>query len=120
MNFDKDELFKWSLKVRKRDGRCIRCGSIKYLEAHHILAKNEYPKYAYKVRNGATLCIKCHRLDDDSYHKLYGYTNTSKKKFYKWLKATYKRDKRNFRLTFYLFLFIVFIVFALMFTFYFF
>ena len=105
-----EKLRKWALEVKKRDGRCLRCGRTKYLEAHHILAKSKHPKQAYKVSNGATLCKYCHRLDHDSYHKIYGTTKSNRQMFNNWLKATNKRFKRAFTLTFFFFIFIVAIV----------
>lgn len=31
------------------------------LQAHHILSFKKHPKKRYKVNNGETLCVKCHR-----------------------------------------------------------
>jgi hypothetical protein len=45
---------KWRLAVRKRDGCCKKCGTIKYLHSHHI----EGPEHS--LENGITLCTFCH------------------------------------------------------------
>jgi 5-methylcytosine-specific restriction endonuclease McrA len=91
-NFDEDRLHRWSVAVRRRDGRCLRCNSKKDLEAHHIEPKNRYPKKAYLLDNGATLCKRCHRIDKDSWHRLYGYKRGNKKLFQLWLRGENKKS----------------------------
>ena len=90
-----------------RDKSCLRCGSRRRLEAHHISPKSKFPHRAYQIKNGATLCRKCHRTGKDSYHKLYGIGD--KKSFNKWLKLTYKRDKIALKQTIYLLL-VIFVI----------
>ena len=54
-------LHTWSRAVKKRDNnKCVRCGSISKLEAHHIKHKKNEPQLAFDVSNGETLCDQCH------------------------------------------------------------
>jgi 5-methylcytosine-specific restriction endonuclease McrA len=54
---------KWRKHVFKRDDyTCQKCGIRGgYLEAHHIHMWIKYPKERYWIKNGLTLCLKCHR-----------------------------------------------------------
>lgn len=59
--FDCAVLWRWREAVLERDGhRCVRCGSVEWLEADHIVLKTEDPSLAYVLLNGRTLCRKCH------------------------------------------------------------
>lgn len=52
---------KWKDNVRARDGwKCVKCGSTKHLQVHHINAYSLYPEQRYDVSNGITLCYDCH------------------------------------------------------------
>ena len=53
----------WRNKVYKRDGWiCQDCGDKGgELHAHHILFFAKHPKHRFLVKNGKTLCIKCHK-----------------------------------------------------------
>lgn len=51
---------KWALKVLRRDRRCVRCGTTKDLQAHHIEHWKTHPDKRYDTDNGATLCMYCH------------------------------------------------------------
>lgn len=44
--------------IIRRDGRCLRCGSTKNLEADHIVPVSKGG--AHTVSNGRTLCRSCH------------------------------------------------------------
>lgn len=59
----------WSLEVKKRDGRCVYCGSKEKLNAHHILSAHKHPEFRLIINNGITLCHTCH-WDE---HRLNGY-----------------------------------------------
>lgn len=59
----------WSIMVKNRDGRCMECGSIEHLEAHHIIPKSVNKEKAFDIKNGITLCIKCHRTGDNAVHR---------------------------------------------------
>ena len=58
----KYQLRVWSAKVRRRDKKCICCGSKKNGEAHHIQDKTHYPEIQYDIDNGVRLCKGCHTL----------------------------------------------------------
>ena len=53
----------WRKKVFERDNyicqKCEQRGGI--LEPHHIKPVCDYPELVYSVKNGQTLCKKCHR-----------------------------------------------------------
>jgi hypothetical protein len=51
----------WGKIIRARDKRCVWCGSVDRLTAHHIVARGIAPGMAqFDYRNGMTLCYKCH------------------------------------------------------------
>lgn len=47
--------------ARKRDGRCLLCGSTENLQAHHYIHTVAYStKYRWDLRNLCTVCAGCH------------------------------------------------------------
>lgn len=67
---DSQEYKNWRQKVYERDNfTCIKCGSKKKINAHHIKSWKNYPESRYSVDNGITLCEKCHI----QIHQQYGY-----------------------------------------------
>jgi hypothetical protein len=54
-------LQEWSKAVKERDGRCMECGSLEHLHAHHVLPKSTNPELRLEVSNGRTLCYGCHK-----------------------------------------------------------
>lgn len=50
----------WSKQVRGRDGKCMECGSIEQLQAHHIERFIFNEENRFKLENGITLCEYCH------------------------------------------------------------
>lgn len=50
----------WAYNVISRDKKCIECGSIEKLHAHHIKSYSEYPELRYDLDNGITLCSLHH------------------------------------------------------------
>ena len=68
------EMRKWQQSIKRRDKKCVKCGSRKHLEAHHIISLNKMiDTYNIKNRdeaincnafwnldNGIALCRKCH------------------------------------------------------------
>lgn len=65
-------LHEWSKKVKTRDGyKCKRCGYDKdkrFLHAHHLKEKSQYPELMFDVSNGVCVCIYCH---GKLYHKAF-------------------------------------------------
>lgn len=59
-------LKEWSRLVRDRDGKCVRCGSLEKLHAHHIKRKSEFPELKLSLSNGETLCVGCHAKEHES------------------------------------------------------
>ena len=53
----------WKRKVFARDNYtcqiCRRRGL--RINAHHIMSWREYPELRYKLKNGKTLCVSCHK-----------------------------------------------------------
>lgn len=57
---------KWSIVVKNRDSnKCVCCGEVDNLHAHHIKSKSEYPELMYSVDNGLTLCAECHAKEHE-------------------------------------------------------
>ena len=52
----------WSLAIRLRDGKCVRCGATdKQLSAHHwIVSKARSLQFRFDTRNGVALDYGCH------------------------------------------------------------
>jgi HNH endonuclease len=51
----------WRAAVLKRDkNKCVRCGSIERLDAHHKIAWKDAENLRFDFSNGETLCRKCH------------------------------------------------------------
>ena len=53
------KVFQWRKQVLQA-AECIKCGSKKQLEAHHIIKWADYPRGRVDVNNGECLCHKCH------------------------------------------------------------
>lgn len=49
----------WSLKVRARDERCLKCGRTQNLAAHHFVRRS-VKSTRLMLENGITLCPSCH------------------------------------------------------------
>jgi len=47
--------------VKRRDKRCLLCGSTQKLQAHHIKPVRSHPELQDDPDNGATLCATCHK-----------------------------------------------------------
>ncbi len=58
----------WAEAIKKRDKKCISCGSTEKLHAHHIKTWSDEPELRYATFNGVTLCKQCH-------YALHGYKN---------------------------------------------
>lgn len=51
----------WAEMVKERDGKCLRCGSVEKLEAHHLYSQKNFPTVKNELDCGVTLCRKCHQ-----------------------------------------------------------
>lgn len=48
-------------RVFARDGwQCVKCGSVKNLQAAHIMPKGRYQRLRFEECNILTLCLGCH------------------------------------------------------------
>lgn len=73
----------WRKLVLDRDNYCcLKCKSKSNLVAHHKRSFASNPKLRLDVKNGATLCTKCHK----AFHKRYGLTNNNTQQFTAFLK----------------------------------
>ena len=50
----------WSEAIRARDKKCIICGRRENLQAHHAINRRGKKATRWDLRNGITLCVKCH------------------------------------------------------------
>ena len=60
--------YRWAKNIKELDGnKCVFCGSIEKIEAHHIQqkAEAEAEAEATDLENGITLCHKCHYTAHD-------------------------------------------------------
>lgn len=54
----------WTRKVKERDGyKCVKCGAIGKLHAHHVVRWRKDASKRFDVGNGITLCVPCHQLE---------------------------------------------------------
>ena len=59
------KLSDWSKAVRARDGKCVKCGKLEDLHAHHIRPKATHPELILVLDNGMTLCYTCHKREHE-------------------------------------------------------
>ncbi len=69
----------WSHQVKERDNfTCKICDKLGVrLNSHHLLPYAKFKNERFLLKNGITLCEKCHRL----FHKNYGYRDFNKDDF---------------------------------------
>ena len=66
----KNALKSWSKNVRARDGgKCLVCGAVDNLHAHHLLPKEYYKQLALELDNGLSVCAKHHKFGALSFHR---------------------------------------------------
>ena len=53
----------WARIVKRRDGKCVKCGATEKLHAHHVIAWRKDASKRFDVGNGITLCVRCHQLE---------------------------------------------------------
>lgn len=61
----KYNLTEWARDIKNRDGKCMHCGSIMDLHAHHIKQKSTHPDLLLNLDNGITLCYRCHKAEHE-------------------------------------------------------
>lgn len=86
---------RWRRAVFKRDKyTCQCCGEIGgKLRGHHILSFAENKEFRYDIKNGITLCNKCHDPgQENSFHSLYGNKNSTMEQFEEFL-SMYKTSQ---------------------------
>ncbi len=73
----------WREKVYKRDNwTCQKCKKhTRDLRPHHILNFSTHIKLRFSVKNGITLCEKCH----NEFHKIYGKIKNNRKQLTQFL-----------------------------------
>lgn len=59
------KLKEWADSVKGRDGKCLECGSVEDLHAHHVKPKATHPELILDVENGKTLCYRCHKREHE-------------------------------------------------------
>jgi len=83
-----NEYEQWRKSVFERDNyTCQSCGDNKggNLIAHHKDAYSWCKERRLDVNNGVTLCENCHALNEDSFHRMYGFINNTEEQFNEWL-----------------------------------
>jgi len=50
----------FSLRIRLRDGKCLKCGKTTALQCSHILSVGAYPNMQFDLENAITLCAYDH------------------------------------------------------------
>lgn len=75
-------LTQWRVSVFEADEyTCQSCGVVGGdMHAHHLNSWNTYPEQRFDVKNGTTLCVKCHT----DFHKECGYGDNTKDQFKKY------------------------------------
>lgn len=51
---------KWAMAVILRDKKCVRCGAVEKLQAHHLKSWKHHPALRLDLSNGVALCPTCH------------------------------------------------------------
>lgn len=59
---------KFSQYIRKRDGKCLRCGTTdKQLQCSHIIPR-QITHLRWSADNAISLCCQCHKFGKNSWH----------------------------------------------------
>ena len=56
------EYYAWATLVKARNKKCVKCGSVDTLHAHHIEHWKDNEDLRYDLDNGVTLCEDCHKM----------------------------------------------------------
>ena len=84
--------------IHKRSDRCFMCGSVRWLEWHHVFGgalRSKSEKYGLKVR----LCHHCHNEPPNGVHfnkevrqKLQAFTQKKAMKYYGWSIEDFRKE----------------------------
>lgn len=77
----------WKISIFSKNRVCVYCNgknqkSRNDINAHHLNCWDVYPNERLNIHNGVTLCTTCHK----TFHKKYGYKNSTKEQFEEWMK----------------------------------
>lgn len=76
------DCFEWRRAVIARDEKkCIACGCVRRLSAHHIDGWAKNPTLRFEVSNGATLCHDCHW----AFHRTHSHHAATRQQFEGWI-----------------------------------
>jgi len=94
------EYQEWVKSVLKRDDYTCQCCEKRggKLNVHHLNSYANFPELRLDINNGVTLCEKCHSNQyENSFHRIYGTHNNTKKQFIEWLnlKGKYFNEADN-------------------------
>jgi 5-methylcytosine-specific restriction endonuclease McrA len=59
--------YKRKVVIQRDGGKCVRCGSTRNLQVHHI--KKHWEGGSDHLSNLITLCARCHTLAENNYQK---------------------------------------------------
>jgi hypothetical protein len=59
--YPRESNYDFTHTVKRRDKRCLMCGSTHKLQAHHIKPVRSHPELQDDPSNGVTLCTTCHK-----------------------------------------------------------
>ena len=84
-----------SQRIRKRDGRCLRCQSKKHLCADHIIPRSVSPDLELREENLQTLCWQCNDEKGAAYIVSFLPKNTSE--LDQWISVQVERTASRYR-----------------------
>ena len=65
------DLSQWRAVVKSRDSnKCVYCGEVDCLDAHHLAPKSMFPELRLNVNNGVTVCKTHHHFAADVFRRL--------------------------------------------------
>ena len=79
---------RWRKRVIKRDVKCIICGEMEHLHAHHLNHATFFINQRFSTKNGITLCSKCHMNFHCNFKRSYR-TKCDESDFRNWLVMIY-------------------------------
>lgn len=86
------EYREWQKKVYKKyHYKCVVCGSVKKINAHHLVGYNDNINLRIILSNGVCVCDKCHKL----FHSIYGKKNNTPFQFLEFKNNQIKIKQEN-------------------------